>query len=217
VIEELDRNLFLFQFFSYVDKELVVNEGPRAFDGHAFLLKELTGMEKYSEVVFDTAMFCVKVYGAPTLKQTKAFAEFIANKVGKFVNVDENNLVGINKSLNFIANININKPLRRDIDQPVWFDICYVKLSDFCYACSMFVHVCRGCGAFEDSIFEDKLPYGPSMRTSPIVSKRRGREAEKQEERQLLQAFKDSRKNKKAKMKLTFNRIEEQATGTRPK
>ena len=204
VIEELDRNLFLFQFFSYVDKELVVNEGPRAFDGHAFLLKELTGMEKYSEVVFDTAMFCVKVYGAPTLKQTKAFADFRANKVGKFVNVDKNNLVGSDKSLNFIADININKSLRRSIrvkigNQPGWFNIHYVKLGDFCYACGMMGHVYRGCKPFDDSIPKDKLPYGPTMRTSPIATKRRGREVEKQEERQLSKAFKDSRKNKKAK------------------
>ena len=190
VIKELDQNLFLFQFFSNADKAAVMNEGPWAFDDRTLLLKELTVMEKYSDVVFETARFWVKVYDVPALKQTKAFVGFIANKVGKFVNVDENNLAEIDKSLNFIADININKPLGRDIrvkigNQPVWFDIRYVKLSDFCYACGMLGHVYRGCEAFDDSIPEDKLPYGPNMRASPVASKRRGREVEKQKERQL--------------------------------
>ncbi|KAJ8433591.1 hypothetical protein Cgig2_016521 [Carnegiea gigantea] len=205
-----------------INKAAVMNEGPWTFDGYTLLLKELTGMEKYSEVVFDTTRFWVKVYDVPALKQTRAFAEFIANKVGKFVTVDKGNLVGIDKSLNFIVDININKPLRRGIrvkigTQPVWFDIRYVKLSDFYYPCGMLGHVYRGCEGFDDSIPDDKLPYGPNMQASLIASKRKGREAAIQEERQLLQAFKDRRSNKKAKMKLMFNGIEEQGVDAGPK
>ncbi|KAJ8438426.1 hypothetical protein Cgig2_004536 [Carnegiea gigantea] len=135
-------------FFSYVDKEAVMNKGPRAFDGHTLLVKELTGMEKYSEV-------------------------------GKFVNVDENNMVGINKSLNFIANININKPLRQSINQPIWFDICYVKLSDFCYAC-------RAVGRLTIQYQKTSYPTGLVCVSSLIASKRRASKAKKQEETQLL-------------------------------
>ncbi|KAJ8441183.1 hypothetical protein Cgig2_024912 [Carnegiea gigantea] len=87
VIKKLNQNLFLFQFFSNADKVAMMNEGPWAFNNHTLLLKELTGMEKYSDVVFDTT---------------------------------------------------------------------------------------RDCEAFDDSIPEDKLPYGANMRVSPIASKRGG-------------------------------------------
>ena len=66
----------------------------------------------------------MKVYDIPGLNQTKAFVKCQANIVGKFVCVDDENLVGIDKSLNFIADININRPLRRGVlvnvgNQPV--------------------------------------------------------------------------------------------------
>jgi len=50
--------------------------------------------------VFDTARFWVKFYDVPGMKQTKAFVECLVNAVGKFVSVDEANLVGLDKSLN---------------------------------------------------------------------------------------------------------------------
>jgi len=100
LIKELDTNLFLFPFFSKADRDGVLNDCPWAFDDHTLLLKELTGFEKYSDVVFDTARFWVKFYDVPGMKQTKAFVECLVNAVGKFVSVDEANLVGLDKSLN---------------------------------------------------------------------------------------------------------------------
>ncbi|KAJ8434317.1 hypothetical protein Cgig2_009942 [Carnegiea gigantea] len=202
VIKELDRNLFIFQFFSKADKDFVLKEGPWAFDRNTLLLNELTGFEKYSEVVFETVRYWVKVYDVPAIKQTKPFAECLASTIGSFVSVDDDNLIGVDKSLNFVANININKPLRRGVrvkvnGQPLWFNIKYVRLSNFCYACGKLGHTYKGCDLFDESVLESALPHGPKLRASPIKSKGR--------ERQLYQAFKETRKGKKSKAKLVFN------------
>ena len=49
------------------------------------------------------------------------------------------------------------------------------------------------------------LPYGPKLRAFPIKNNRHRRETEKQEEKQLLQAFCERRKTMKIKTKLIFN------------
>jgi len=138
------------------------------------------------------------------------FAECIANSMGKFVGIDEDNLVRMDKSLNFMADIDITKPLHRVIrvkvcGAPVWFDVKYVRLSELCYACGMLGHIYRGCELYDDSVPETSLPYGPNLRAYPIKNNRHGRETEKQEEQQLLQAFRESRKIRKIKTKLIFD------------
>ena len=69
----------------------------------------------------------------------------------------------------------------------------------------MLGHIYKGCELYDEVIPEAKPPYGLNLRASLIKSKRRGWQTEKQEERMLVQAFKDSRKNKKAKRKLQLN------------
>ena len=45
VVRELEKNLFVIQFFSMKDKEFVLNEGPRVFDGSILLMKEWMDLE----------------------------------------------------------------------------------------------------------------------------------------------------------------------------
>ena len=68
VVKELDKNLFLFQFFSGKDKDFALNEGPWAFDGHLLILKEWRGTEQLSEITFDKARFWVKAYDVLTIR-----------------------------------------------------------------------------------------------------------------------------------------------------
>ncbi|KAJ8421714.1 hypothetical protein Cgig2_020705 [Carnegiea gigantea] len=157
VTKELDQNLFIFHFPSKADKEAVLNEGPCTLDDRTLLLKELDGLEKY--LVSDIVRFRVKVYNVPRLKQTKAFAECLANLMGKFVSMDVDNLVGIDKSLNFIVDINITKPMRRGIKVKA-----YGRLG----------HIYHSYELFNKEIPEEKLLYGPNLRASPIRRKKRG-------------------------------------------
>ncbi|KAJ8438379.1 LOW QUALITY PROTEIN: hypothetical protein Cgig2_006297 [Carnegiea gigantea] len=143
IIKELDWNLFTFQFFSKVDKEYVFNEAPRAFNGNILMLKEITGLEQPSEIVFNKARFWVKAYDVLALKRTSNFARFLGYQVGNFAGCD------IDKSLNFKMDVNIDKPLRRVVKmiiegKAIWIRLTHVKLPNFFYDCGKLGHVYRG-------------------------------------------------------------------------
>ncbi|KAJ8434339.1 hypothetical protein Cgig2_019966 [Carnegiea gigantea] len=140
IIRDLDSNLFVFQFFSNMDKLFVLNEGPWTFDGKIRLLKEVTSLEKPSEVSFTTTHFWVKAYDLPSKKQTIACAQLIGNKIGTFVDCDEMLMMGVDKSPCSRVDLDISKPLMRGVrllvaKQPMWIKLGYVKLQDFCYGC----------------------------------------------------------------------------------
>ncbi|KAJ8443741.1 LOW QUALITY PROTEIN: hypothetical protein Cgig2_029646 [Carnegiea gigantea] len=104
----------------------------------------------------------------------------LTNSMGKFVCVDDENLMGIDKSLNFIADIDITKPLPRGIKvkvcrKPIWFNIKYVRLLDLCYAYGMLDHIYRGWKLYDDNVPEPFLPYGPQLRASTIKSRRKAK------------------------------------------
>ena len=79
------------------------------------LLKEVTGLEKPSEVSFTTTCFWVKAYDLPAEKQTIACAQMLGNRLGSFVDCDKMTMMGVDKSLCFRVDIDINKPLRRGV------------------------------------------------------------------------------------------------------
>ncbi|KAJ8445588.1 hypothetical protein Cgig2_012476 [Carnegiea gigantea] len=197
VTQDLDKNLFSFQFFSLADKMFVLNEGPWAFDGHLLLRKEIMGTEQPMNVTFDSARFWVKAYGVPPLKQTSAFAQFIAAQLGTFYacTCDEPNLYcETDKSMNFQVDIDISKPLRREVrmvvkGKSIWIDLGYVKLPDFCYGCGRLGHVLPGYDCVDSKMEEEKLQYGDWLRASLVKSKRRNADAEKLEEKKLFMAF----------------------------
>ena len=155
IIKELDWNLFVFQFFMKADKDYVFNEGPWAFDGCILMLKEMTRLEQPSEVVFNKDRFCVKAYDVPALKQTYNFAKFLGTQIGDFVDCVEDNIGGIDKSLNFRVDVDVSKPMRRGIrtivgEATMWIHLKYVKLPDFCYACRLLGHSYKCCEHYTD-------------------------------------------------------------------
>ena len=88
----------------------------------------------------------------------------------------------IDKSLNLIANIDISKPLRMGVrvnlgGEPVWFDIKYISLLDFCYACGMLGVIYKWCELYDEDVAKSSLPYGSKLRANPIKNKRHGWEA----------------------------------------
>ncbi|KAJ8437316.1 hypothetical protein Cgig2_015047 [Carnegiea gigantea] len=173
VIRDLDSNLFVFQFFNHADKEYVLNEGPWAFDGHILLLKQMSGLEIPSEVVFTTACFWVKAYDVPGKKQTTSFARALASNVGALVSYDESTTLGIDKALCFRVDIDVTKPLR---------------LPDFCYDCGKLGHVLKGCETVEAEEGDLDLQYGAWLRASPMKSRRRNMESQLAEEKRLFRA-----------------------------
>ncbi|KAJ8422639.1 hypothetical protein Cgig2_000445 [Carnegiea gigantea] len=202
IIRELDKNLFSFQFFSTADKEHVLNEGPWAFDGHLLLLKEIMGPEQPADVKFDMARFWVKAYSVPPLKQTMGFAKVLGTQLGTFLGCDEANLYcGADKFVNFQVEIDITKPLRRGLRMIVRGKVLWIGLG-----CLIFVmgHVLKGCDVRDPELDVVDLQYGEWLRASPVKSKKRHTENERQEEQKLFKAFQKNREALKARMQLKF-------------
>ena len=210
IIKELDCNLFTFQFFDKGDKEYVLNEGPWAFDGNILLLKQMTGLEQPSEVVFDKVRFWVKAYDVPVLKHTYNFAKFLGTQVGDFVDCNIDALGGIGKSLNFRVDVDIRRPLRRGVktvvrDSTIWIRLKYVRLPDFCYVCGLLGHTYQNCERYDERQEEEGMQYGSWLRASPLKPRRRSAEIEQQEEKRLLLAYRAQREGKGARARLDFN------------
>ena len=113
VTRDLDDNLFAFQFFSIVDRDYVLNEGPWAFDGCILILKEMTSLEGSFEVEFLIVWFWFKAYDVPAKKQTVSFARIIASNIGQLVSCDEASMFRVDKALCFQVDLDITKPFRR--------------------------------------------------------------------------------------------------------
>lgn len=190
----------------------VLNEGPWAFDGNILLLHDITGLEQPSEVKFTKARFWIKAYDVPALNQTSSFARFFGSKVGEFVGCDEANLCGVDKSLNFQAEVDIGKALRRGIKvmldkKPIWITFKYLKLPDFCYVCGRLGHVFKACELYGERMDENDFQYGLGMRASPMKLRRRNAEQELQEERRLVMAFRKNKNKGKFIKALTFGKV----------
>ncbi|KAJ8435567.1 LOW QUALITY PROTEIN: hypothetical protein Cgig2_020029 [Carnegiea gigantea] len=80
------------RFFSSANKDFVLNEGPREFDGNILLLRTTIGFEQPSKIQFTHAQFWAKAIDIPAIKQTSSFAKVLADNLGQFMSCDETNL-----------------------------------------------------------------------------------------------------------------------------
>ncbi|KAJ8453215.1 LOW QUALITY PROTEIN: hypothetical protein Cgig2_008099 [Carnegiea gigantea] len=205
IIRELDKNLFVFQFFSAADKAYVLNKGPWAFDGNILLLRELTRLEQPSEVEFTKARFWVTALAVPQLKQTSSFAKILGDHPGTFIKCDDSNLYcAADKSVNSLVDVDVTKPLLRGIRVMVQGRSC-VKLSEFCYGCDKLGHTLKDCDSVDPSVDEELLQYGDWLRGSLIKSLRRNAELERSEEKGLFTAYRNSKSTLKGCTKLRFS------------
>ncbi|KAJ8433134.1 hypothetical protein Cgig2_004872 [Carnegiea gigantea] len=127
VITNLDVHLFAFQFFPIGDKDFVLGGGPWAFEGHILLLKNLDVNEQ----------------------PFKTFAEYLGNKIGKFVEVDPFDLFIPSKALERRVDYDLDQPLRCRLmlkmnGEPTWFKMR---------------HVHRRCVHYDPNIAETELQY----------------------------------------------------------
>ncbi|KAJ8434216.1 hypothetical protein Cgig2_029740 [Carnegiea gigantea] len=184
LVSELSKNLFSFQFFSHIDKEAVLNEGPWAFDGHILLLKQLDDSLRrlnFQQLVCDL----------PMKKNTYAYAKFLGAQLGMLIDVDKEDLLAPSKYSCLKVDVDITKPLHRGMHIKVdgklkWINLKYIKLPDFCYMCRLLGHVYERCELYNGGTPETDVQYSPKIRGSPIRWKRRGTEDEWKEKRMKL-------------------------------
>jgi len=103
-------------------------------------------------------------------------------------------MCSVDKSLFFQVGVDVTKPLRMGIQilvaqKPLWIVIRYVKLSDFCYGCSMLGHVLKYYDLFDPQIDEAALQHEEWLWASPLKTKMKSAETRIREERRVYLAF----------------------------
>lgn len=151
-IYEVGDNLFLFQFLSADDREMVLKGGPWNFDEKLVLLKALELEDKPGKGLLTKAIFGIRVYGLPFVAMSEKMGKFIGDKMGRFVEMrtDEEGM-GIGNFLAIRVEIDVEKPLRRGMKigtgggEKLVVEFKYERLSTFCYGCGILGHTDKEC------------------------------------------------------------------------
>ncbi|XP_021864582.1 uncharacterized protein [Spinacia oleracea] len=179
----LEKNMFFFQFHHWRDKEFAMEAQPWHFDKHILALCDVKGDLKPSEYPLHLVPFWVRVYDLPIMgRNNEANAKIIGNKLGEFMKVDQSDIVGINKSLRIRVMIDVQKPLKDEIEIKMRgaivekVEVWYKKLPIFCYVCGKLGHGEKDCESISSPTTRD-YKFSEKLRASPwIVNKGDGKE-----------------------------------------
>ena len=113
-IKDLSSTLFLFKCFHEIDIKRVIDLGPWMFDQHILIVQRLGIDEQPQNVPLFHTSFWIQIYNLPIGFQSEKILQIIGNYVGKFVELDENNLIGIWRNyMRIRVSIDVRQPLKR--------------------------------------------------------------------------------------------------------
>ncbi|KAH6805217.1 hypothetical protein C2S51_030048 [Perilla frutescens var. frutescens] len=177
--QEIESNLFSFQFNSKRDMERVLWREPWHFNKHLLVLKRVEPNMQPSTIILDSVPFWIRIYDLPMVGRGITTIKQIKNRLGEFLEWDDSTNEGLSGNVRIKMLINLTRPLKRGTkiylaqSDPIWLPITYERLPSFCYGCGMFGHIMRDCDLLDDSCLQDKrddtnLPFGEWLRVSSV-------------------------------------------------
>ena len=94
-IKEINKQLFLFQFFHIVDLKRVLEGGPWTFDNHLLILHHLKQGAIPTAIPLFHVLFWIQVYDILVGFMSLNVGKQLDNFIGKFVDYDINNNAGL--------------------------------------------------------------------------------------------------------------------------
>ncbi|KAL2903350.1 ATP synthase gamma chain [Bienertia sinuspersici] len=184
-INNIDKNLFIFQFYQWKDKQRVLEGHPWHFNRYALILGEMEGKEKPSDISLCHLLMWVRVYNLPFKgRMNMVNVESIGKKIGTFVKMDNSGSVGIDKSIRIWVLIDARKPLMQKVEIKMRggveeaFDVKYEKPPLFCFVRGMLGHGIKDCEYWRE---EEDLPLkyeeergGPKAPVTKVLEKMKG-------------------------------------------
>lgn len=176
-IKELGKNLFMFQFFHWKDKERVLAGEPWWFDKKLLCLKEITGDERPSSMKPQSTPFWVRIYDLPLAQRNIETTTAFGNKLGEFMEWDDTEESRWGSFIRLRTRIDLTKPLCRGSltttgsGEPNKVFFRYERLMDYCYTCGHLGHAVHDCDVIQDDEVgedEEEHNYGPWLRASPM-------------------------------------------------
>ncbi|KAJ4843031.1 hypothetical protein Tsubulata_005886 [Turnera subulata] len=173
--EQLNRNLFLFKFYSRRDRQEVLDSDKSwYFEKQLVVLRLITGDEVLSQVELVETPVSIQMYDIPLNQRTMQIVEGIANKAGRFINFDKKAKIGWGKFVRARIALNVEKPLRRNLTirqslgQPSEVYYRYEGIPNFCYLCGRLGHSLKECERRSEELDEEEiLSFGEWLRASP--------------------------------------------------
>ncbi|XP_050232990.1 uncharacterized protein LOC126681492 [Mercurialis annua] len=151
-IRDIGDDLFICEFFSKLDKNRILHDGPWNFDKQLILFE----------------LFWVRIYNLPMNCRGRATVSKIGSKLGKIVEVDGNS-GECNRYGRVRVNLDVSKSMIRGtkvinpLGEQCWIPFKYERLQNFCYWCGMLDHLVADCEEKPEETEVSDWPYGPGL------------------------------------------------------
>lgn len=171
-IEEIEPNLYTFQFFHHLDLQRVLKKGPWYFDNHMLILDFIPSNTMPNQVVLQSVPFWVQIHDLPTGYMSEKVGKDIASSIGEFIEYDAtNNSNYLRSYMRIRVLLDVTKPLKRmkKIKRPGGessvIKFKYERLGNFCYFCGMLGHIEDYCEKLYSVDSDDGTRFwGPELR-----------------------------------------------------
>ncbi|KAL0433775.1 UNVERIFIED_CONTAM: hypothetical protein Slati_2711800 [Sesamum latifolium] len=167
---------FCIRFNHRLDKQRALEGRPWTFDKNLLILEPLAVNKDPKNMHLDWCPFTIFVHNLPLHYHTSNMAEFIGNKVGKFVDHDLHEQgFAWTSTLKLRVAMNVYKPLKRALrlmlspEEDTLITFTYARLPNFYYLCGVICYIAKFCPLRYNDDFvdpEDNLPFGPWIRAN---------------------------------------------------
>lgn len=172
-VRNMGKNLYVFQFHHWKDKQRVLDGQPWHFDKHVILLGELEGMSKPSDIQLFKFPIWTRVYNLPFKgRLNEANVKAIGNKIGTFIKMDQSGDLGIDKSVRLRVWHDVRDPLTTQIKVKMKngaeevFDVKYERPPLYCFFCGKVGHGTKDCDEENDAETQE-IKFGGWLKASP--------------------------------------------------
>lgn len=174
-VKQVDFNRFLFQFYHEIDIKRVCDGSPWTFGRFHLVFERLRdGMDPRSMIINNLEIW-VQLHGMGTGFMSQRVVTDIGNYLGKFIESDVNNFVGVWRdhfrvrvSIPLDAPLKRRMKLRKSESEWCWVTFKYEAIPTFCFICGLVGHSDKFCSKlFDDQGTVIEKPYGGWMRADP--------------------------------------------------
>jgi hypothetical protein len=148
---EVQDNVWLFEFTDEDDKKRVMDGRPWSFDRQILILNDFDGSVLPAQVQFTHSPFWIQVHDMPLICMNKGIGTKIGESLRELEDVDvARDGSGWGRSLRLRVNIDLRNPLERGRSlsmggKEYWVTFRYERLPLFCFNCRRVVHGVKGC------------------------------------------------------------------------
>lgn len=182
----IGNDIFIFQFFDKADQQHALLDGPWCFDDYLLILQEIPTGVRPPDLIFSHAAFWVVASNIPLGCAVLPTARAIGNRIGKFVDWDDSDFLGLGGILRIRVRLDVTSPLWRQVTLilrgiEAKLPLQYERLPSFCFNCGCLGHLHKSCPS---PLNAAQVPqFGAWLRTSPPKARARIRQEDMDKER----------------------------------